>query len=117
MTQDSRTLVRLFERCGERDLRFVVRSGLVLGGMLGVLQMLLWRVWSPWWSLALTGGLVGYVTDLLAIRMLFEPVDPVRMTLTLTVTLTLTLTSGWRGEERRVVAACRHKHGELVGLG
>ena len=91
MTQDSRTLVRLFERCGERDLRFVVRSGLVLGGMLGVLQMLLWRVWSPWWSLALTGGLVGYVTDLLAIRMLFEPVDPVRMTLTLTVTLTLTL--------------------------
>ena len=92
MTQDSRTLVRLFERCGERDLRFVVRSGLVLGGMLGVLQMLLWRVWSPWWSLALTGGLVGYVTDLLAIRMLFEPVDPVRMTLTLTVTLTLTLT-------------------------
>lgn len=79
MTKDSRTLVRLFERCGERDLRFVVRSGLIFGGMLGLLQMLLWRVWSPWWSLALTGGLVGYVTDLLAIRMLFEPVDPVRL--------------------------------------
>ena len=71
--------MRLFERCGERDLRFVVRSGLLFGGLLGLLQMLLWRVWSPWWSLALTGGLVGYVTDLLAIRMLFEPVNPVRL--------------------------------------
>jgi hypothetical protein len=79
MTKDSRTLVRLFERCGERDLRFVVRSGLLFGGLLGLLQMLLWRVWSPWWSLALTGGLVGYVTDLLAIRMLFEPVNPLRL--------------------------------------
>ena len=53
MTKDSRTLVRLFERCGERDLRFVVRSGLLFGGLLGLLQMLLWRVWSPWWPLAL----------------------------------------------------------------
>ena len=40
-----------FERCGERDLRFVVNSGLVLGGLLGVGQMLLWIAWSPWWSL------------------------------------------------------------------
>ena len=79
MTADPTVLVRLFERCGQRDLRFVQRSGLLFGGLLGLLQMLLWRVWSPWWSLALTGGLVGYVTDLLAIRMLFEPVEPLRL--------------------------------------
>ena len=79
MTRDSLVLVRLFERCGERDLKFVVSSGLFLGGALGVLQMCLWRVWSPWWSLALTGGAVGYVTDLLAIKLLFEPVAPVRL--------------------------------------
>ena len=60
LTSDPRALVNLFERCGERDLRFVVNSGLVLGGLLGVGQMLLWIAWSPWWSLALTGALVGW---------------------------------------------------------
>ena len=32
----------------------------MLGGALGVLQMLLWMAWSPWWSLALTGALFIY---------------------------------------------------------
>ena len=35
---DPKVLVDLFERCGEQDLRFVVNSGLFLGGALGVLQ-------------------------------------------------------------------------------
>ena len=76
LTSDPRALVNLFERCGERDLRFVVNSGLVLGGLLGVGQMLLWIAWSPWWSLALTGALVGMVTDQLALKLIFEPVEP-----------------------------------------
>ena len=41
---DVSRLVRLFERCGDRDLRFVVQSGLWLGGMLGVFQSLLYMV-------------------------------------------------------------------------
>ena len=43
---DPKVLVDLFERVGEQDLRFVVNSGLFLGGALGVLQALLWAVWS-----------------------------------------------------------------------
>jgi len=77
--RDRALLVRLFETCGAPDLRFVVWSGLWLGGVLGVLQMLLWMVWSPWWSLALTGGLVGMFTDQLALKAIFEPVKPVRL--------------------------------------
>jgi uncharacterized membrane protein YheB (UPF0754 family) len=75
VSSDPTVLVDLFERCGEQDLRFVVNSGLVLGGMLGILQMLLWRVWSPWWSLALTGALTGMVTDQLALNLIFLPVE------------------------------------------
>ena len=41
--------------------------------------MLLWMVWSPWWSLALTGAAVGMVTDQLALKLIFEPVEPVRI--------------------------------------
>ena len=76
VASDPKVLVNLFERCGEQDLRFVVNSGLVLGGLLGVGQMLLWLVWSPWWSLALTGAAVGMVTDQLALKLIFEPVEP-----------------------------------------
>lgn len=78
ISKDAAVLVDLFERCGDKDLRFVVLSGLWLGGFLGLLQMSLWLVWSPWWSLALTGGLVGMVTDQLALKLIFEPVEPVR---------------------------------------
>ena len=60
---------------GKKDLRFVVNSGLWLGGALGVLQMGLWLVWNPWWSLALTGAAVGFVTDQLAINAIFLPVE------------------------------------------
>jgi len=73
---DAGRLVRLFERCGDQDLAFVVRSGLWLGGALGVLQALLFYYWNPWWSLALTGAVVGMVTDQLALKLIFEPVEP-----------------------------------------
>ena len=35
LASDPRTLVGLFERCGEKDLKFVIKSGLWLGGALG----------------------------------------------------------------------------------
>ena len=37
------------------------------------------QVWSPWWSLALTGATVGMVTDQLALKLIFEPVEPRRV--------------------------------------
>jgi len=77
--RDPKVLVDLFERCGDQDLRFVVNSGLFLGGALGVLQALLWKVWSPWWSLALTGAAVGMVTDQLALNLIFLPVEPTKI--------------------------------------
>lgn len=79
LASDPKVLVDLFESVGAKDLRFVVNSGLFLGGALGILQMFLWMVWSPWWSLALTGGLVGMVTDQLALNLIFLPVEPRRI--------------------------------------
>ena len=79
VASDPRVLVDLFERCGDQDLRFVVNSGLVLGSLLGVAQMLLWIIFPAWWSLALTGAAVGMVTDQLALKLIFEPVEPRRI--------------------------------------
>ena len=44
LASDPKVLVNLFERAGEKDLKFVVNSGFFLGGLLGVLQALLWQV-------------------------------------------------------------------------
>jgi hypothetical protein len=45
----------------------------------GIVQMLQWLVWDPWWSLAVGGALVGYATDWLALKLMFEPVNPVAL--------------------------------------
>lgn len=38
VSDDPKVLVQLFEKCGARDLRFVQRSCLFVGGLLGVLR-------------------------------------------------------------------------------
>ena len=38
-------LVELFQTCGKVELDFVIRSGLYLGFLLGVLQMFVWVCW------------------------------------------------------------------------
>jgi hypothetical protein len=38
------------------------------GALLGVLQMGVWLVWDPWWSLALGGAAVGFLTDWFALK-------------------------------------------------
>jgi len=77
MVQDKKLLVELFQQCGEQELKFVVNSGLILGGLLGIIQMAIWVLWDPWWSLAVGGAAVGYVTNFVAIKSIFAPVRPV----------------------------------------
>lgn len=72
-------LVQLFQTCGKVELAFVIRSGLYFGFLLGILQMLVWVCWDPWWSLAVGGAVVGYITNFIAIKSIFEPVEPVKV--------------------------------------
>ncbi len=66
--QEKKLLVELFQTCGKVELAFVIRSGLYFGFLLGILQMAVWVCWDPWWSLAVGGALVGYVTNFIAIK-------------------------------------------------
>jgi len=79
MVKEKKLLVELFQTCGKVELAFVVRSGLYLGFLLGIFQMLVWVCWDPWWSLAVGGAVVGYVTNFIAIKSIFEPVEPVKI--------------------------------------
>mmetsp|Transcript_34180 Transcript_34180/g.43128 ORF Transcript_34180/g.43128 Transcript_34180/m.43128 type:complete len:545 (-) Transcript_34180:350-1984(-) len=79
LSKNREKICELFKICGKDELRFIVDMGLWGGMALGVAQMALWVVWSPRWSLAAGGALVGYITDWTALKILFEPVQPTKI--------------------------------------
>lgn len=79
LESDKKVIVELFQRCGAEELAFIVWTGLWGGFGLGVVQMLVWLLWPRPWTLAVGGALVGYITDWFALKILFEPVEPVEL--------------------------------------
>lgn len=71
---------RIFLEVGRKELRFIVRFGFFFGFLLGIpTAYLTVEVWTMWWLLPICGVLIGYTTNLLGIRMIFEPVRPRRL--------------------------------------
>ena len=77
MCEDKRTIVELFQRCGREELKFLTNSGLFFGFLLGLVQMAVWLFYDNPWTLTIGGTIVGYLTNWLALKCIFEPVDPV----------------------------------------
>jgi uncharacterized membrane protein YheB (UPF0754 family) len=75
--RDKKVLNDLFQKVGRVELKFLVESGFGFGALLGLLQMALWAVAPKPWTLPVAGALVGYITNWIAIKLLFEPADPV----------------------------------------
>lgn len=68
---------RIFLEVGDRELRFIINFGFFFGFLLGVPTAFLTQyVLTQWWWLPIAGVLIGYTTNLLGIRMIFEPVRP-----------------------------------------
>jgi uncharacterized membrane protein YheB (UPF0754 family) len=71
---------RIFREIGTRELRFIINFGFVFGFLLGIPTAFLTEVWfHVWWLLPLSGVVIGYVTNLVAIWMIFEPVRPTKV--------------------------------------
>jgi hypothetical protein len=60
---------RIFYECGRAEFRFLLRSGLVIGFLLGLLQLAIWRVYPLWWTLPLGGAILAYASRRLALAM------------------------------------------------
>ncbi len=69
----------IFLRSGEREFPFIVRSGFYFGFLFGLPTMALWYYFQAWWLLPLGELLVGYFTNWIAIKIIFEPKRPVRI--------------------------------------
>jgi uncharacterized membrane protein YheB (UPF0754 family) len=67
---------RIYLEVGERELKFIVKFGFFFGFVLGIPTVFLVHAVPHWWVLPISGTIVGWVTNWLAIWMIFEPVEP-----------------------------------------
>lgn len=76
LTADKSLLNEIFLRVGAAEFKFIEYSGAYFGFLFGVIQMLIWYFYAAWWQLPLGGLIVGYLTNDLALRMIFSPLRP-----------------------------------------
>ena len=70
---------QIFHDIGTKELKFIVNFGFFFGFLLGIpTSMLTEIVFHEWWLLPISGVIIGYVTNLVGIWMIFEPVRPTR---------------------------------------
>lgn len=75
--QNNRGLMnRIFQQSGDREFRFIIRSGFWFGFILGLLQAFLWLELGNIWLLVGGGFLVGAITNWIALNIIFRPVEP-----------------------------------------
>jgi uncharacterized membrane protein YheB (UPF0754 family) len=69
-------VVELFQEVGAPEFKFIERSGFYFGFLLGIVQMVFYIFFPVWWTLPLQGIIVGYLTNYLALEMIFRPLLP-----------------------------------------
>ncbi len=76
LSRDKELINRVFLETGRQEFRFVARSGFVFGLLFGICQMLGWLFYKSDWLLPAFGLLVGYATNWIALKLIFEPAQP-----------------------------------------
>ncbi len=69
----------MFFEVGRKEFKFIERSGLYFGFLFGVFQMVIWVLYPAPWILPAAGFFVGYLTNWIAIRLVFAPREPVKI--------------------------------------
>ncbi|MEP4891583.1 MAG: DUF445 domain-containing protein [Aliiglaciecola sp.] len=78
LVNDPELINEIFLRSGEKEFPFIERSGLYFGFLFGLPTMAFWYWFQSWWILPLGGLIVGYATNWIAIKIIFEPKKPIR---------------------------------------
>lgn len=69
-------LNKLMRGMGDDAMAFVRRSGIYFGLVIGVVQMFAWALFQNPWIMPAFGFGVGFISDYIALNMLFRPVEP-----------------------------------------
>ena len=69
-------VVRIFKDISTRELKLMVNFGFIFGFLLGIPVAIIDVTLHQWWLLPIMGVIVGWVTNLLGMKLIFEPVEP-----------------------------------------
>jgi uncharacterized membrane protein YheB (UPF0754 family) len=67
---------RIFLEMGRKELRFIINFGFFFGLLQGIPLVFITEALPYWWVLPIGGVIIGYVTNWVALWMIFEPVEP-----------------------------------------
>ena len=76
LTEDKSLINKVFLETGRAEFVFIGRSGFYFGCIFGLFQMIGWTFYKGDFQLPLFGLLVGYLTNFIALRMIFRPQLP-----------------------------------------
>lgn len=68
---------QIFLECGEAEFTFIRRSGFYFGFLFGCVQMGVWFGFDKTWVLPICGFVVGWLTNYLALKVIFRPLNPI----------------------------------------
>ena len=76
MEGDRLLMVRMFLKVGQKEINFIWHISALIGMFLGIFQMIVWFV-VPWhWTVPFWASIWGFLTNWIAIWMVFNPVEP-----------------------------------------
>ncbi len=79
LSKDKTLLNHMFLECGKAEFDFVIKAGLYLGFLFGVIQMFAWIYYPSWWVLPVFGFIVGATTNWIALNVIFRPLEPTKV--------------------------------------
>jgi len=79
LVENRELLNRLFIESGEKEFKFIIRSGFYFGFLFGLVQLVVWILHPAWWVLPLFGFIVGWATNWIALNLIFRPLEPVQV--------------------------------------
>jgi len=76
MEGDRRLMVNMFLKVGRKEINFIWHISALIGMFFGLFQMVVWFV-VPWhWTVPFWAAIWGFLTNWIAIWMVFNPVEP-----------------------------------------
>lgn len=72
-------LNKVFQEVGEKEFTFIRRSGFFFGFLFGCCQVSIFLFYDEYWLLPVCGFIVGWITNFLALKVIFRPVEPVQV--------------------------------------
>ncbi|MGH3518551.1 MAG: DUF445 family protein [Haloechinothrix sp.] len=104
LTANKTTLVRIIRDLSRPEMTYIARSGIYFGFLLGIGQSIVWALTKQPLVMPIAGFAIGFLTDWLAINMVFRPRRPITLFGRFTV----------HGKFHRRRAEVAHEYGRII---